>query len=242
MKFNFLVFFCFLIFFICCNSVIAKLNIPASLSKDDRHKATGILGLSSSVKVLGNPFPLGGFSGVEIGFSTEVIPISEISRLGLKSASQSELSYNLLTLGKGLYNNVDIFVQFTPFSQKEDISNFGGQVRWCFYQAEFVPAHISLVGHANSVSYQNKINISSTGYDLVGGFSVDDVTLYAGAGLITSHGQFLGVTDSGLKENDTVSNNHFISGIDIRFRKFFLALEMDRYEEIVYAVKLGSRF
>ncbi len=231
---------------LCCGLAQAKLDIPKGLSKSDRRIALETLGLSTSFKVLGNPFPLGGFSGLEIGISSEVIPTAEIGSLGSKATTQGETSYSVLTLGKGLYNNFDIFVQMAPFSQQEDIRSFGGQLRWGFYQATYMPAHIAFVAHANSVSFQNEINISSTGYDLVGGFTVDDVTLYIGAGMVISRGLFIGgtggITDTGQKESETVSDSHFISGIDLRFNNAFLALELDRYTESIYSAKLGLRF
>jgi len=224
----------------------ADLQIPKNMDKGDRKAVVEMLGLSSSMKLLGDPYPLGGYSGVEVGIASEVIATEELSRLGNKAPSSNETNYSLLTLGKGLYNNLDIFVQFTPFSQKEDLTNFGGMLRWGFYQAEYMPAHLSLVAYANSMSYQNKITCSSLGYDLVAGFSVEDVTLYTGFGLVKSQATFIGgadgVTDSGITEREDTQQAHYLAGLSLKFSKIFFAAQLDRYTEATYSAKLGYRF
>lgn len=246
----------FAIFFIWSLSATAALQIPGGLNASDRRKALEILGLSSSAKILGNPFPLGGFSGVEIGYTAEVISTGELSTLGAKSDSQKETSYSLLSLGKGLYQNVDIFVQFTPFQQGEDISNFGGQVRWGFYQAEYLPAHLSVVAAMNSTNFQNKIIVLTTAADLVVGFSVQDMTLYTGVGVARANGTFMGGSD-GITAPETdpvthlptrytkaeeVSSSHYVAGINVKFSKLFFAMQLDRYTQSTYSAKLGTRF
>ncbi len=234
----------------------ANLQIPKNLSASDRRKSLEILGLSSSAKILGNPYPLGGFSGVEIGYSTEIISTGDISTLGAKSESQKETSYSVLTLGKGLYHNVDLFVQFSPFQQSEDVSNFGGQVRWGFYQADYLPAHLSVVVFGSSTNFKNQISTMSSGADLIVGFSVQDMTLYTGIGVARATGTFMGgangvtapETDpsSGLQvsytKTEEVSASHYVAGINVKFSKLFFAMQLDRYTQAAYSAKLGMRF
>lgn len=226
----------------------ATLEIPRNLSQDDRIKATEILGLSSSTKLLGNPYPLGGFSGIEVGYSTEIIATSELSRLGNKTSSQGETSYQVFTIGKGLYNNIDLFFQFAPETQAEAIWGFGGQLRWGLFQAEYLPAYLTLVISANSTSFQNKINVVTQGTDLVAGFNVDDVTLYTGLGVVRAIGTFVGggaefgVTDSGNTAQADVTEPHYLAGVNLKISKAFLAMEIDRYTQATYSAKLGVRF
>lgn len=246
----------FVLIFLLSVSAVASLQIPSGLSASDRRKALEILGLSSSAKILGNPYPLGGFSGVEIGYTTEVISTGDLSTLGGKSESQRETSYSLLSLGKGLYHNVDLFLQFTPFQQGEDVSNFGGQIRWGFYQADYLPAHLSVVAYTNSTNFQNKISALSTGADLIVGFSVQDMTLYTGIGFARATGTFMGGDDgitapelnpsTGLMSRETkseeVSASHYVGGINVKFAKLFFAMQIDRYTQATYSAKLGTRF
>ncbi len=224
----------------------ATLEIPGGLNSTDRIKALEILGLSASSKLLGNPYPLGGYSGVEIGYTVEVIPTGDLASLGAKASNQGETAYSVLTLGKGVYNNVDLYVQVSPFTQSEAISNFGGQMRWGFYQSEFLPAHLSLIVFGSSTNFQNKISTTSQGTDLVAGFTVQDMTLYTGLGLVRTSGTFMGgatgVTDSGESAQETVSDSHYVAGVNVRISKMFLAMQIDRYSQSTYSAKLGLRF
>jgi hypothetical protein len=242
---SFVVSFVVGLFFSC--SVWANLQLPRNLTTADERRLTEILGYSTAGKILGDPYPLGGYAGIELGYAYEVIETGELARLGDKtSKSQSETNCSLMTLGKGLYENVDIFVQFTPFSQTEGISDFGGQVRWGFYQAEYLPAHLSLIGSLNTTNFQNKITTLSETTDLVVGFSAGDVTLYTGMGIVRSIGTFVGgvdgVTADGQTSKADVAMTHYLAGVDLKFSKTFLAMQIDRFTESTYSAKLGVRF
>jgi hypothetical protein len=236
--------------FIVSSQASARLELPKSMGRADRIKVVEILGLGSSQKITGNPFPLGGYSGVEVGLSTEILSTSEVGRLGLKSKEQAETNHMVFTMGKGLFNDFDVFLSFSPFSSEEEIRSFGAQLRWGLYQAEYLPAHLSLVASANSLNFQNIVNVISTGADLVAGFTVEDVTLFTGLGLARSSGQFVGqagvvagsYTDTGETETERVEDSHYLAGINIRFSSLFLAFQLDRYTQATYSAKIGTRF
>lgn len=234
------------VFLFTTSLAFAKLEIPTGLTKDDRVTMVEILGHSSAAKILGNPYPLGGYSGVEIGWAAEVISTSEVATLGNKGTPQNETLFQTLTLGKGLYNNLDMFLQFSAFPSDEEILSYGGQIRWGFYQAEFLPAHLSFVAYANSTNFQNALNVVSTGYDLVGGFSVKDVTLYTGIGILRTSGSFMGgasgVTAEGTTQKEAIQDVHYLAGMSIQLSKIFVAMELDRYTQATYSGKLGFRF
>lgn len=225
---------------------LAKLSFPTNLSVADQKVALEILGMGSSMKILGDTYPLGGYSGVEIGLANEVISTSEISRLGAKSSQQGEVTYSVLTFGKGLYNNIDVFAQFTPFGQSEEISNYGAMIRYGFFQGEYLPVHMSLNLHGTSANFQNLLTTNSQGLDLVSGFSVDDVTLFFGVGYLKAQGTFMGgasgITSSGSTETQSLTDSHYLVGLNMKFNKMFLALQIDRYTQSTYAAKLGYRF
>lgn len=238
-----LVFFLFVIF---SSSVWATLEIPQQMNASERKKTLEILGLSSAAKLLGDPYPLGGYSGVEIGYATEIISTGDLSSLGAKTSNQSQTSFSVLTFGKGLYNNVDLYLQFSPSTQAEAISNFGGQVRWGFYQSEYLPAYLSVLFFGSSTNFQNKVATESQGFDLIAGFNVRDITLYTGIGLVRTSGTFMGgaagVTDTGDTAQESVSQSHYLAGVNLKLSKAFLAMELDRYTQSTYSAKLGVRF
>jgi hypothetical protein len=236
----------FIFIFLAAMPVFADLKIPGNLSTADRNAAVEILGYGSALKILGDPYPLGGFSGFEYGLSSEVLSTSEISRLGSTTVSQKQLNYYTITLGKGLYHNLDTFLNFAYYSQEENISSFGGQLRWGFYQAEYLPIYASLVLSGSSCNFKNVIVTNSQALDMVFGFREGDVTLYFGSGIIRAQGIFSGgtggITDTGETENNSIGDVRFLAGVNIKFSKVFLALELDRYSSPVYSAKLGYRF
>jgi hypothetical protein len=88
---------------------------------------------------------------------------------------------------------------------------------------------------------------NSVGWDLIFGFSFKDLTLYTGLGLYRSSAEFVGgadgVTDSGLTVKESVSSQHTVSGFHWQFFKdYFWAAQVDRYQDAVYSLKLGTRF
>lgn len=240
-----LLYFLFLLCFLPCSGR-AELQIPKNLSADDRHRMTELLGLSTGAKVLGNPYPLGGYAGIEVGYEYQVVATSEISRMGNKASETSEVGITQLTLGKGLYNNIDIYLQFTPFSQSSSVTGYGAQFRWGFFQAEYLPAHLSLIISGNSTNFENQVTFTSQGADLVAGFTVQDITLYAGTGWARSFGNFVGgangITDNTQTSQSDVTSLHYLAGMNVKYSRVFLAFELDRYTDANYAAKLGCRF
>ena len=244
--------FRFVIFLFVTNSAWAKLQIPTALSESDRSTVLQILGLGTAYKQLDDPFPLGGYSGVELGIVTEVLSTLDIGNLGAKAPPQDETSYVLLNVSKGLFNNIDVAAQFAPPGQNENMTYFGGQARWGFYQAEYLPVNLSLAVHATTMNLQNLVITSTQGLDLITGFSVNDLTLYVGTGFLKSQGTFIagstGVAAcpaaSAFCEPivENLSSSHVFAGITFKFSKTFLALELDRFTLPTYSAKLGMRF
>jgi len=220
--------------------------VPRNLSATERETTLNILGFGAASKLLSSPYPLGGFEGVEIGLSSEFIPLSDVASLGSKSASRADLNYFNLTLGKGLYYNLDILVNFIPMPQDESISGYGAQLRWGFYETKFMPAALSLVIHGSGTNFSNVVSAETSGIDLVGSVNMRDVSLFFGAGRARSVGSFIGgaggITDTGNTESSDVSSPHTVFGISIKMSNVFLALEVDRYVQSTYAGKMGLRF
>jgi hypothetical protein len=225
----------------------AAFQLPSQLTEKERIRIAEIVALGSSSKLIGKPFSLGGYSGVEISVSQEWLDTEEIGNFGSGSASEEQLSYGLVHLGKGLYNNIDAYVQFLPFSQAGSLSYFGAQARWMIKEAKSVPAYVSFVISANSLGLADQMQTNSVGWDLIFGFSYKDLTLYTGLGLYRSSAEFVGgsdgVTDSGLTVKESVSSQHTVSGFQWQFfKEYFLAAQVDRYQDAVYSLKLGTRF
>lgn len=234
----------------------ATIQLPTNMNKSDRETALSIIGLGTSEKILSDPYPLGGYAGFEAGISVETFDAEDLGRLGNKlTPPQQESSLPKLTIGKGLYHNVDIFIQFTPYSRQDELAEFGGIVRWGFYQASFLPLSLSVLAHYNDANIANQLASHAYGFDLIGGFNVDNVSLFAGIGPTEATGVFMGgsagatlanqttsITDSGVQENEFVSSFHYQIGGNIHFSNYFIAMQIDRYTIPVFSGKLGVRF
>lgn len=222
-------------------------NIPANLTQSDLSEVVQILGFGTSSKFLSNPFPLGGYSGFEVGLATEFINTTDLSRLGAGTSRQSSFQYNRISLGKGLYNNLDIFVDFIPFSSSNEISEYGGMVKWNFYQGRFLPFSLSALGQMSTINIQDSFINEVIGWSLLGGINLTNFALYFGAGSQNARSVFApNILEASLTTQGTYTmrsrQNHSFIGIHIDIAAFFIAAQIDRHEQPVYSAKLGLRF
>ena len=222
--------------------------IPDNLSEADAQDVINILGIGTSSKLLSNPYPLGGHSGVEFGLSVEVLDVAELSRLGNTSTEEAELRYNKLTIGKGLYNNVDLFFQFVPFASNDDINLYGGILKWAFFEAETLPLTISTLFTGSVFSANDEFRSETFGVELMSGISVKNFSLYFGGGQIHSEGEFMpSKVQSGLTltpsstYKDKNENVHTFVGVSAHWGKTFASVQIDRYSQAVFSAKLGLR-
>ncbi|RME16626.1 MAG: hypothetical protein D6797_04140 [Bdellovibrio sp.] len=236
------------LFFITLPFKAISLELPKNLSESDLKEVTSILGLQTSTKILSAPYPLGGYSGLEISLSMENIDTSEISQLGDGSSPTSSFVFSRIYVGKGLFNNVDTFLHFIPFSKNSDLSEFGGLLRWSFFQAQFLPMNLALLIHASEGNLKDVFSTKSYGAELLLGITVEDFALYFGGGQVQATGTFHGdYVQSNININvlpnnsvkNTVKGFHSFVGIYLNYSPFFVNLQIDRYVDPVYSAKLG---
>lgn len=243
----------FALIFMCWNAT--ALTLPKDLTSSDRRQMLNTLGTSLGIKNLSNPYPLGGHSGVEIGVSLELIDTSGLSTLGAQTERQPELAVSRLSLGKGLYNNVDVFVQWIPYSGSTQMSDFGGLLRWKFFESEELPIHFSLLTYANQSNFSDSFLSFSMGADLMVAMTASDFSVFFGFGVVEAEGQFrargntaiINPSDPALAAGAEVlkqkrRDGHSFFGLSYNLSRFFLALQMDRYGDTVYSAKIGTRF
>ncbi len=249
------------------SSLSQAFEIPKGLSETDRLEIVRTLGLNTATKMLDNPYPLGGYSGFELGYSLEYVNIRDIRRLGCapgspgcgntKYSDESEWRYSRLTIGKGLYNDLDIFFHFIPPVGGVHVGDYGGALRWSFYQAQFLPINISAIAHFDQLNYGNSFINRNVGAEIMVGVNVDNFALYFGGGQIQASGTFVGGTctahcsvapsDPAYDQlSQTVTNRviatHTVVGLSLHFENLFAAAQVDRYQDAVYSLKAGIRY
>ncbi|OFZ17867.1 MAG: hypothetical protein A2Z20_05825 [Bdellovibrionales bacterium RBG_16_40_8] len=228
---------------------VHAIEIPKNLNYPDLTEVIQILGHSTSSKFLSDPFPLGGYYGFEIGVSIEVINTTNLSHLGAGTNKQSSFQYNRLAIGKGLYNNIDAFIHFVPLSNSNEVSAYGGLLKWNFYQAPFYPFSLSVIGHINTMDIKDSFINETMGWDILGGINLSTFSLYFGGGNQRTRSTFSkSILDSAISLNSTgtiivrESQIHSFAGLNINFSSFFVATQIDRYEQPVYGAKIGLRY
>lgn len=239
-------------------SATFALDIPKGLTQSDRQEVLNLFGLNTSSKLLTDPYALGGYSGLEIGVALEIIDTRSLANLGAKNTkNEDQFIYPRITVGKGLYDDLDIFFHFIPPTPGTQVSQYGAMARWSFYQFKFVPISVSAVLSGSQINVQDSLVNQSYGLDLVAGISMNDLSIYFGAGNVKVEGEFMGGTtgDGVVPPNDpalitsvtntvreSISEIHTVIGISAHFDNLFAAAQIDHYRDQVISTKLGVRF
>lgn len=225
----------FLFFILHSSNAFTAIALPTTLSDRDQEKTLGVLGLQTSSKILSTPYPLGGYEGFEFGAGMEFLDVSDIAK------PQTMINYPRFSFGKGFYNDFDFFFHFTPFSENTGISDYGGILRWSAFQSAYLPTNISILLHSNATNVIDKIFTSSFGIDITAGFTLKYISLYFGGGQVESRGSFYGFNGAMNEEFRKTSSIHTFMGGVVDFESFFVAAQMDRYDDAIFSVKLGVR-
>lgn len=221
-------------------------QLSSGLDKADRNSILDRIGFSSSTKFLSDPYPLGGYNGVELSLSIESISADELSELGDSTGSDGKLQYPVISFAKGIYNNIDLHAHMNPYGGSIGMSSYGLLVRWGVYESEKVPLSLSLVTHANFSNLNNQMTVKTTGVDIMTGLSLVDSSFYLGLGTLNADATFMGGTSglnsSGKEESESATVLHSYFGYIKHFRPLFIALELNKYESNLFSAKVGTRF
>lgn len=240
---------CFIFAFSSIGFKANALDMPTGLKLNELDDVARILGFNTSTKFLSNPYPLGGYLGLEVGVTLEIVNTEELALLGNKDTNDKELRFSRISIGKGLYNNVDAFLHFVPYSTSNQISDFGGLFKWGFYEGSYLPFSASLLISLNTINIQDNYLNKSLGSDLMFGVNVNQFALYFGGGYLRASSKFTNAIldvsvpkDSDNTFEETYTSSHSFVGVQFDFFGMFVAGQIDRYQDPVYSLKLGTRF
>lgn len=234
--------FSFIIIFFFSARAPATLAIPTGLTNGQQELLLSILGFGTSFKTVNNPYPLGGYSGFEMGFTLESLPTGDIGYLGNTAPVDKNLIYPRLSFGKGVFQNFDVFFSFIPYNETTGVGVYSGGLRWGFFQATFVPACFSLLLSGTNSNFNNLFISQTLGIDLISGVNADPFSFYVGAGTLYGQGQFdPSITITGVKTNQVGRSFHALFGASFQLSDVFLALQFDNYTATTVSLKLGLR-
>jgi hypothetical protein len=220
----------------------ATLSLPSGLSTGEQQLILQYLGFGSSFHPVDNPYPLGGYSGFEVGVSAHNISTQDIGYYGNRTSVDRNVIYPLINIGKGIFDNIDLLFSFVPFNESTGIGIYSGALRWCFYQATFVPASFSFLISGSNTNFNNLFNSQITGADIVTGVNVDPFSFYVGAGTVYGQAQFdSSLTVDGTNTNQVSRAFHTMLGMNVSIAEYFTAIEVDTYNSTVISLKFGAR-
>lgn len=236
---------------------LQALELPKNLDYQDRKELIKVLGFASSTKTLDQPFSIGGYDGFEVSYSEEFLNSEKISYMGDKSVAPKDVSLKKISIGKGIYNNIDFFVNIAPFTLGENISSYGFLIKWAAWNSKYYPINFSLLLHGNSANFANGFSNENLGLEGEVGIMVNDFSIYAGGGRISAEARFMGGsgTNSIVSSSDPAINNetqilkqsldtfHSFFGTSFNFSPFYFSAQLDRYpDDPNYSLRLGYRF
>jgi hypothetical protein len=219
------------------------LSLPTGMSDADQLNVLKEIGFATAFRPENNPFPLGGYSGLEFGVSIEELATSDIGYLGNGASDERTVFYPALTFGKGIFDNVDLFFSFVPYNQGTGLGIYSGGARWGFYQADFAPVVFSILVSGGATNLDNLFFSETIGADLIAGANADPFSFYIGVGGLYGQGQF----DSSITVENALTNQsshafHTLFGATFTISPIFVAVELDNYGISTMSFKLGAKF
>ncbi len=221
---------------------MATLNLPTGLSNGEQQLILQTFGFGTSFRPVDNPYPLGGYTGFEVGLTAQSIPTADIGYYGNRTTIDRNVIYPLISFGKGIFDNIDLLMSFIPYNESTGIGIYSGAFRWSFFQATFVPASFSLLLSGGNTNLNNVFISQTLGADVITGVNVDPFSFYFGVGTLYGQAQFSpNLTSDGTFSNQTGRAFHTLLGVNVSIAEFFSAMEVDTYNTTVVSLKFGAR-
>ena len=223
-----------------------EFGLTQNLNKQQRVSILKVLGLGSAGKSVSSPQGLGVDHGLEVSLANEFINTESISQYLDGDRSKNTLYYPKIYIGKGIYEHLDLFIHFIPYTATLGLSEFGGTIRLHFLNAKTSPLSISTIFGMNSANFNNELTLRTVNADLSLGLNWTFYSLFTSIGVADVNGTFVGgtngTTDSLVNETEQTSHLHFSIGSVFRYNIYFMALALDRYSDSVYTIKIGCHF
>lgn len=215
--------------------------LPVEMDGEGKKNVVEVLGFGTLMKFHSNPYPLGGYQGLELSIGQEAVSSGRLAQAGSEESSAGYFTYTNFSVGKGFYSNFDVFFNFAPFGQKIQSQIFGLLLRWNFFDRSNF--RLSAVLHGNGVNVQNQYFSDSSGLDLVASSTFRQFDYYVGFGETTVNATFAGsllAVGENTREKRS-AYRHFI-GLNYQWQSYFATAEYHRVVENTYSFKLGYRF
>ncbi len=224
----------------------AEFDLAAGLNKANRIEVLEVLGLGSSSKNLSTLRPLGTDSGLEVGIAFEFIDTNPIKNLIDDEQAKSVLHYPKIIIGKGIYDRMDLFFHFIPYTATFGLSEFGSQIRLNFYQNDAKNFYATAILHANSANFNNQLVSRNVGVDAMLGYQRSAFSIFTTLGWAGAYGKFVGgangITDSLVAESEDAQAFHSAVGMTYEWPLWNATISVDHYVQPIYSAKISMAF
>ena len=166
--------------------------------------------------------------------------------MGTATERMDDQNFVRLQVGTGLYQSVDLALFLTPLNPSTPMSNYGGRLRWTFYQSSESPLFLAVFVDGGNTNLNDQVLMQTIAMGTQVGFKRKQLSLSFFLGSQHTFSRFRGgsegITDSGLPESFEFRSFPVALGGIYDFRKWYLGFGMDRQSETLVSVKIGKVF
>lgn len=165
-------------------------NLPGALAPAEIDRVVELVGTGATTRIIrsGEPYEL--WPGLKVGMEIAVVPSHDVNLMGDQLGSlPAAIPVPRLFLVKGLAFNLELAINFFPFSLVNSISTFGGSLKWSFLDEAATFMHGAAFFSFTNISAFDR-TYSGSNIEIGGVISKDYVRLkpYLGAGILFAKG------------------------------------------------------
>lgn len=245
-----------LILFVSISS-FAKYNLPTNLDEHSQEIVARNFGFGTAAKMNGDPLPLGGYDGFQISLSRDYVDVSPLKGLSTDADQERYFTSSRITVGKGLFYDVDVFFQMTSpgilrLDNSNDFTNYGAIARKVFYDNEKLPFHVGALIHASISQYANSFGSNIYGIDLYAYTHFDKTAFFLGLGQARGIFTYVGKNPANSSGTSLINSTtdskidlmsgHTWAGLSHTWGHWVLSATAEDYFDPMYSVVISYNF
>ncbi len=221
-------------------------TLPQGMNASEREQTAELVASSSALRSAQLHRSLDHSEGLDLSLSFENLPLSQLPIMGVGAERLEDQNFIRLQVGTGLIRSVDLALFLTPLNPSTPLSNYGGRIRWTFYQDAESPLFLAVFIDGGNTNLSDQVLMQTVAAGTQVGFKRKQLSLsfFLGSQLTFSRfrGGGEGITDSGHPESYTFTSFPMALGGVYDFRKWYLGFGVDRQSDTLISAKIGKVF
>jgi hypothetical protein len=225
------------------NQVLAE-SVKSGLGLPERIELISDLSSLATMKVGGNPYPLGGHEGVQLLMTGESL-LKPLNDRIYESTSLPPLMK--LHFAKGLFQDFDLVASLIPEMLNSEFSGFTLGLQWSFWELTKRPLHFSLRGQSGFYRWSDQLSLRVQTLQILANLYLSErVNFYVGLGPHTAQGDFNGgprtITDSQEVQSLYFQSYQVLGGGALQIAEWMVTSDLILYPSMTLSLGLGTRF